>query len=111
MTTGSHNAELAALIWLASRRQPAPFGHWAGRRSDVVNRNKTSAFRQGVLRILPHSGASNTTMRTIFVILLLALTAITFEIYSDLSLTSAEFSRNAAPDAAAVAVAHGLKQG
>jgi hypothetical protein len=50
-------------------------------------------------------------MRTIFVILLLALTAITFEIYSDISLTSTEFSRTASPDAAAVAVAHGLHRG
>lgn len=50
-------------------------------------------------------------MRTMLVILLLALTAVTFEIYSDVSLTSVEFSHTAAPDAAAVAVAHGLKRG
>jgi hypothetical protein len=50
-------------------------------------------------------------MRTMLVILLLALTAITFEIYSDISLTSVESSHTTAPDAAAVAVAHGLKRG
>ena len=49
-------------------------------------------------------------MRTMFVILMLALIAITFEIYSDASLTSAE-SHTSAPDPASVAIAHGLKQG
>jgi hypothetical protein len=56
-------------------------------------------------------GVMDATMRTMFVILLLALTAITFEIYSDVALTSVEFSRSASPDAATVAVAHGLKRG
>jgi hypothetical protein len=46
----------------------------------------------------------------IFVILVLALTAITFEI-SDVALTGAKSSHTAGPDAATVAVAHGLKRG
>jgi len=49
-------------------------------------------------------------MRSLFVILMLALAAITFEIYSDVSLTSAEFSHTSAPDPAAV-VTHGVKRG
>jgi hypothetical protein len=50
-------------------------------------------------------------MRTMFVILVLALIAITFEIYSDISLTSAEISHISVPDPASAAVAHGLKHG
>jgi hypothetical protein len=50
------------------------------------------------------------SMKTMFVILVLALIAITFEIYSDTSLTSAE-SNTSAPDPASVAIAHGLKHG
>lgn len=110
MTASGKKRRLTALVWPASW-QPARFGSWAARRSDVFNRNKTSAFRQGVLLILPHSGVRNAAMRTMFVILLLALTAITFEIYSDVSLTSVELSHTDTPDAATVAVAHGLKRG
>jgi hypothetical protein len=47
-------------------------------------------------------------MKTMFVILVLALIAITFEIYSDASLTSAE-SHTSAPDPASAAIAHGLR--
>jgi hypothetical protein len=50
-------------------------------------------------------------MRAIFVILVLALIAITFEIYSDGSLMSSELSHTAVPDPVTVAVAHGLKRG
>jgi hypothetical protein len=50
-------------------------------------------------------------MRTMFVILVLALIAITFEIYSDVSLTSAEVSHTSAPDPVSAAIAHGLKHG
>jgi hypothetical protein len=50
-------------------------------------------------------------MRTMFVVLVLALIAITFEIYSDASLTSAEISQTSVPDPASAAVAHGLKHG
>ena len=50
-------------------------------------------------------------MKTMFVILVLALITITFEIYSDASLTSAEFSRTSVPDPASAAIAHGLNHG
>ena len=50
-------------------------------------------------------------MKTMFVILVLALIAITFEIYSDASLTSAEFSHASVPDPASAAIAHGLNHG
>jgi hypothetical protein len=50
-------------------------------------------------------------MRTMFVILVLALIAVTFEIYSDASSTSAEISHTSVPDPASAAVAHGLKHG
>jgi hypothetical protein len=82
---------------------------WRG--SEVFKRNETSVFRQGVFRILPHSSGRVTTMRTMFVILALALIAITFEIYSDASLTSAEFSHASVPDPASAAIAHGPKHG
>ena len=49
-------------------------------------------------------------MKITFVILVLAMIAITFEIYSDASLTSAE-SHTSAPDPASAAIAHGLKHG
>jgi hypothetical protein len=75
------------------------------------NDNETSVFRQGVLQILPHSSGRVASMKTMFVILVLALIAITFEIYSDASLTSAEISHTSVPDPASAAIAHGLKHG
>jgi hypothetical protein len=72
------------------------------------NDNETSVFRQGVLQILPHSSGRVASMKTMFVILVLALIAITFEIYSDATLTSAE-SHTSAPDPASAAIAHGLR--
>jgi hypothetical protein len=50
-------------------------------------------------------------MKTMFVILVLALMAIAFEIYSDASLTSAEVSPRSVPDPASATIAHGLKHG
>jgi len=46
-----------------------------------------------------------------FVILLLALIAISFEFYSDASLTSGEASHTSVPDPASAAIAHGLRHG
>jgi hypothetical protein len=60
---------------------------------------------------LPHSSGRVAGMRAMFVILVLALIAITFEIYSDASLTSAEISHTSVPDPASAAIAHGLKHG
>jgi hypothetical protein len=48
-------------------------------------------------------------MRMLFVILVLALLAIVFEVYSDVSLTSANVS-HAVRDLAAAAIAHGVKR-
>jgi hypothetical protein len=50
-------------------------------------------------------------MKIMFVILVLAMIAITFEIYSDASLTSAEISHTSVPDPASAAIAHGLNHG
>ena len=50
-------------------------------------------------------------MRTMAVILALALIAIAFEIYSDAALTSAGVPRTAAPDPVTTAVAHALRRG
>ena len=58
--------------------------------------------------ILPCWRATTRTMRTLFVIFVLALVAIAFEIYSDPGLKSANTS-HAAGDLAAVAIAHGVK--
>ena len=49
-------------------------------------------------------------MKAMFVILVLALIAITFEVYSDATLRSAEVP-HAAPDPASVAIGHGPKGG
>jgi hypothetical protein len=81
------------------------------RLSDVFKRNETSVFCHGGLLILPHSSGRVTSMKAMFVILVLALIAITFELYSDASLTSAEFSHTSVPDPASAAIAHGLKHG
>jgi hypothetical protein len=56
-------------------------------------------------------GRDGTAMKTICVIFVLALIVVTFEIYSDAALTSAEFSHTSAPDPASAAIAHGLKHG
>jgi hypothetical protein len=50
-------------------------------------------------------------MKTMAVILALALIAIAFEIYSDAALTSAGVSRTAVPDPVTTAVAHALRPG
>jgi len=47
-------------------------------------------------------------MKTVFLIFVLALTTVAFEVYSDAVLTNAEISR-AVPDPATVAIAHALK--
>jgi hypothetical protein len=78
---------------------------------DVFKRNQSSGFRQIVLRNLPHSGRTITTMRTMCVIFVFALILISFEIYSDAFLTGAECSQVSAPDPASAAIAHGLKHG
>jgi hypothetical protein len=48
-------------------------------------------------------------MRSVFLVFVLALITIAFEVYSDAALTSAEVSH--VPDPATVAIAHGLKHG
>jgi hypothetical protein len=50
-------------------------------------------------------------MKIMFIILILAMIAITFEIYSDASLTGAEISHTSVPDPASAAIAHGLNHG
>ena len=71
---------------------------------------KTSSFCRLLQLILPHSAATNETMRTMVVVFILALISIGFEIYSDAALTSAEIS-HAAPDPVSAAIGHGLKRG
>jgi hypothetical protein len=73
--------------------------------------NETSIFRRVVWLILPHSTATEWTMRAIFIAFVLALIAIAFEVYSDAALTSAVASHTAAPDPATAAITHGLKHG
>jgi hypothetical protein len=46
-----------------------------------------------------------------FVIFVLALLSVAFEIYSDAALTSAEVSHTSAPDPVTSAVAHALRRG
>jgi hypothetical protein len=48
-------------------------------------------------------------MRSVFLVFVLALITIAFEVYSDAALTSAAVSHAAVPDPATVAIAHGLK--
>jgi len=50
-------------------------------------------------------------MRTFFIIFMLALITIAFEVYSDAALTSGQISHTAAPDPATAAIIHGIKQG
>jgi hypothetical protein len=50
-----------------------------------------------------------TSMKIMYAILVLAMIAITFEIYSDASLTSAEISHTSVPDPASAAIAHGAQ--
>jgi hypothetical protein len=50
-------------------------------------------------------------MRTFIVVFVLALITIAFEVYSDVALTSESIAPQAAPDAATIAVSHGLKRG
>jgi hypothetical protein len=47
-------------------------------------------------------------VRSIFLIFVLALISIAFEVYSDAALTRTEVSHVAVPDPATVAIAHGL---
>jgi hypothetical protein len=49
-------------------------------------------------------------MKTFVIVFVLALITITFEVYSDASLTAADFARTKAPDPATVAIAHGLQR-
>jgi hypothetical protein len=73
--------------------------------------NETSIFRRVIWLILPHSSTIEWTMRTVFVVFVLALIAIAFEAYSDVALTSAGVSHTASPDPATAAITHGLKHG
>jgi hypothetical protein len=50
-------------------------------------------------------------MRSVFLVFVLALITIAFEVYSDAALTSAEVAHTTAPDPATVAIIHGLKHG
>jgi hypothetical protein len=50
-------------------------------------------------------------MKTLAVVFALALAAIAFEVYSDASLTSADFFHTKTSDPAAVAIAHGYNAG
>jgi hypothetical protein len=58
--------------------------------------------------IPPYSGATNGTMRTIFVVVMLALLTIAFGIYSEAALMG-RAAPHAGPDAATLAIAHALK--
>jgi hypothetical protein len=60
--------------------------------------------------ILPQSCAINAAMRTLAVILVLALITIAGEIYSDIVLAGGSRSHIAAPDPATTAIVHGLKR-
>jgi ABC-type xylose transport system permease subunit len=73
--------------------------------------HKTSVFRPLLRPIPPYSAATNAAMRTFIVVFVLALITIAFEVYSDGALTSENIAPQAAPDAATIAVAHGLKRG
>jgi hypothetical protein len=50
-------------------------------------------------------------MRPVFLVFVLALITIAFEVYSDAALTSFEVSHAAVPDPATLAIVHGLKRG
>jgi hypothetical protein len=50
-------------------------------------------------------------VKTLAVVFALALAAIAFEVYSDASLTSADFFHTKTSDPAAVAIAHGYNAG
>ena len=73
-------------------------------------RNETPVFRRLIWLILPHFNATSGTMRSLFVVFVLALISIVFEVYSDAVLTSAEI-RHEAPDPVTMAIVHGLKRG
>jgi Na+/alanine symporter len=64
----------------------------------------------GLSSIRPHSRAIVPTMRTIWVIFVLALITVAGEIYADAAMTSSVIGP-AAPDPATVAVGHAAKPG
>ena len=64
----------------------------------------------GLSSIWPHSRAMVPTMRTIWVIFVLALITVTGEIYADAVMTSSLVAP-AAPDPTAVAIGHATKPG
>jgi hypothetical protein len=64
----------------------------------------------GLSSIWSHSGAIVPTMRTIWVIFVLALITVTGEIYADAVMTSSLIAP-AAPDPTTVAVGHATKPG
>jgi hypothetical protein len=72
-------------------------------------RNENFLFSPAYWLILPHLAATSGTMRTMAVVLGLALISIAFAVYSDSTLTSGQISPSA-PDPAAIAIAHGLKR-
>jgi hypothetical protein len=75
------------------------------------SRNAPATKLPFLARLLTHSGATNGTMRPAFLVFVLALIAIAFEVYSDAAFTSAEVSHAAVLDTATWAIVHGLKRG
>jgi hypothetical protein len=84
-----------------------------GRPSQPASPGLTSGLPRvvaGLSPIWPHSRAIVSTMRTIWVIFVLALITIAGEIYSDAIMTSSLIAP-AAPDPVTVAVGHAAKPG
>lgn len=92
-------------IWVCNPPTPLNLILWGIRKR---SRNETSVFSLVILPIPPYSAATNQTMRTLVVVFVLALIAITFEVYSDAALTSTKVP-HAAPDPATTAIVRGLK--
>jgi hypothetical protein len=76
----------------------------------VKTHQRASLSQGGAPPPLPQSRSIIVTMKTLAVVFALALAAMAFEVYSDVSLTSADFSHTKARDPAAVAIAHGVKR-
>jgi hypothetical protein len=84
-----------------------------GPNTSLRTRKRTSGVpgvMAGLSSIWPHSRAMVPTMRTIWVIFVLALITVTGEIYADAVMTSSLVAP-AAPDPAAVAIGHATKPG
>ena len=90
--------------WSQQRRRRCVRRDRPGHAARKPDSHQRASLSQGV-GIPPYSGLTNGTMRTIFVVVTLALLTIAFEIYSEAALMGRAVP-HAGPDPATLAIAH-----